>query len=43
MELSGLIMRGAEEKLFGMAADPVETLLRQIQVRRRMKRFVRFF
>ena len=31
MELSGLIMRGAEEKLFGMAADPVETLLRQIR------------
>ena len=31
MELSGLIMRGAEEKLFGMTADPVESLLRQIR------------
>ena len=43
LELSGLIMRGAEEKLFGVATDPVETLLRQIGVRRRMKRFGRFF
>ena len=31
MKLSGLIMRGEEEKLFGMSADPVETLLRQIR------------
>ena len=31
LELSGLIMRGAEEKWFGVAADPVETLLRQIR------------
>ena len=31
LELSGLIMRGAEEKLFGVATDPVETLLRQIR------------
>ena len=31
LELSGLIMRGAEEKWFGVAADPVEKLLRQIR------------
>ncbi|MFL2832250.1 MAG: signal peptide peptidase SppA [Coraliomargaritaceae bacterium] len=31
LKLSGLIMRGAEEKLFGLNSDPVETLLRQIR------------
>ena len=31
LKLSGLIMRGTGEKLFGVASDPVETLLRQIR------------
>lgn len=31
LELSGVIMRGAEDTLFGVAPDPVETLLRQIR------------